>query len=564
MSNLEMRHPDDGQLLRYLDGELGARKARQVKQHLEACWQCRTELQELQDAVTNCVRYRRNVLETGLPAPPNPWTDLTRGFTEIDASLTRKPLQARLAALLPSRPVTRRLATAVTALVVIGAIVHQLRETPEVEAATLLKKAIVAAEVRPPAIRRIRIRTRTREFTRVIGEQVAAAETQQPVEALFRAANYNWDDPLSAKSYQDWRESLVAKSDEVQTIQDPQSPSEECYQIRTQTSSGELLAATLTLRMTDFRPVEGRFEFRNQDWVELTELSGPWNPPAPAVARSQVSLPHPAVAPLNEHAAAPRLAAFGDELQVIAALHNVGADLGDPLEITRSGSQVVVSGTGIPAHRQKQIHDALGSLPNVVVRFSEPAPVPAEPEAPASGTDTVSPEALQSQARIEALLGGRPQFERFSSQVLDWNDAGMSRAFALRRLAQAFPPEAERQLSAADRGLLRNLGAEHVAAFQKSAANLERALTPVLVSLGATAVPQEPAAQATAWQPASEELLDSARRVETLLAVFLGMAPPEQTRSDVAAQLREGLAQLDANLRNCTRLLSRNGEEPEP
>ena len=36
MSSLGMRHPEEGQLLRYLDGELPGRKARQMRKHLEA------------------------------------------------------------------------------------------------------------------------------------------------------------------------------------------------------------------------------------------------------------------------------------------------------------------------------------------------------------------------------------------------------------------------------------------------------------------------------------------------------------------------------------------------
>jgi len=72
MSNLDVRHPDDGMLLRYLDGELPGRKARKVCAHLEACWQCRTQSEELQAVIGDCVRYRKNVLAPSLPPPPEP------------------------------------------------------------------------------------------------------------------------------------------------------------------------------------------------------------------------------------------------------------------------------------------------------------------------------------------------------------------------------------------------------------------------------------------------------------------------------------------------------------
>ena len=70
MSSLE-RHPHADDLLRYADGELPARQMRKIRSHLESCWQCRTELEEMQNVVGECVRYRKSVLEPHLPAPPS-------------------------------------------------------------------------------------------------------------------------------------------------------------------------------------------------------------------------------------------------------------------------------------------------------------------------------------------------------------------------------------------------------------------------------------------------------------------------------------------------------------
>jgi hypothetical protein len=68
-------------------------------------------------------------------------------------------------------------------------------------------------------------------------------------------------------------------------------------------------------------------------------------------------------------------------------------------------------------------------------------------------------------------------------------------------------------------------------------------------------VRSEPAA----WQPATEELVGAARRVETLLAVLLGMAPPENPADDTPSQLLAALAQLRASQEHCQRLLSYDG-----
>ena len=51
MSSLGLRHPEEDLLLRYLDGELPHRKARRLRKHLEACWQCRAEVEQLETTV---------------------------------------------------------------------------------------------------------------------------------------------------------------------------------------------------------------------------------------------------------------------------------------------------------------------------------------------------------------------------------------------------------------------------------------------------------------------------------------------------------------------------------
>ena len=114
MSSLQVHHPEDGLLLRYIDGELPARKVRQVARHLEACWQCRSEVEDLQVTVADCVRYRRNILQTHLPPPPSPWPDLYREFARVDASLREEPWLARLKGSFGS-PTIRRWGVAVAA-----------------------------------------------------------------------------------------------------------------------------------------------------------------------------------------------------------------------------------------------------------------------------------------------------------------------------------------------------------------------------------------------------------------------------------------------------------------
>ena len=79
-----MSHPEDEELLRYADGESSARAASRIRRHLEACWECRAKLEEQQNTVGECVRYRKDVLQRHLPPPPAPWADIYRGFAEVE------------------------------------------------------------------------------------------------------------------------------------------------------------------------------------------------------------------------------------------------------------------------------------------------------------------------------------------------------------------------------------------------------------------------------------------------------------------------------------------------
>src|SRR5690348_16769349 len=95
MSHLS-HHLETEQLLRYADGELATRESGEVRAHLEACWQCRAQLEGLQATVSECVSYRKNVLERHLPAPPAPWFDIRQKFVEVDATIENPGFWPRL------------------------------------------------------------------------------------------------------------------------------------------------------------------------------------------------------------------------------------------------------------------------------------------------------------------------------------------------------------------------------------------------------------------------------------------------------------------------------------
>jgi hypothetical protein len=185
-------------------------------------------------------------------------------------------------------------------------------------------------------------------------------------------------------------------------------------------------------------------------------------------------------------------------------------------------------------------------MAHVVMQFSNPSPhLPEDRPAPAG--ITARAELPKLQARLEEQVGGRVYFEQLAGQALDMGDTVMSRVYALRRLAERFPPPVEAKLSGQEQQLLRRLEQEHAGVLARQTVELNRLLDPVLVSLGAK--PAEILAgpiAATAWQPATETLFQSARRVEALLAAMFAGAPSQAPESQLPQDLLTGLAQLRA------------------
>ena len=547
MSNLGTRHPNDEQLLHFADGEMTASETDEIRGHLKACWQCRSELEGIEQTIGECVRYRKIVLDACLPPPPEPWFDIYHRLARIDESENRRLWISRflepLAAAL--RKPSRWAAVSATLLLIAFAVQH-FRHAPSVQAAELLRKA-VAAESKPRAPRRIQIRTRTGRLTRVVGGPAIPAKTGAGddslagLEAQFRAAHFSWDDPLSAKAYSDWRDQLPGKTDEVTLEPDR-------YQLRTATDSGELVAATLKLGLPDLHALESTLQFRDGEWVTMSELPDAPEQQASNEAAGAAAASHRYSSKPESMKELPAAATPGEELAVLVALHRLGADLGDPVEVTRSRGEILVTGTGIAPNLQQEIREQLRSIPRVTVDLStEPSGESAGVEAGNASRIAVVPGTGRLQTEMERRLGGRAAFEQFADHILDTTDAAMSRAHALRRLAERFPPDIETQMTLRQRQLLGALRREHAEALFRNVAEIEEGIGPMLdKSLDARQEVREPGT----WQDETEQLFGEARNAETMLVALLSASVNETQSPELPAQVAASLAQLRIRAEN--------------
>jgi hypothetical protein len=190
------------------------------------------------------------------------------------------------------------------------------------------------------------------------------------------------------------------------------------------------------------------------------------------------------------------------------------------------------------------------------MQFSEPAAAPlgSEPVVPDSASGGSKPAGIQ--ARVEQQVGGRAEFERLSEQVLDRNESMMSRAYALRALAQRFPADREAGLSPQERQVLRDMARDNAAALLREASVIERALTPILTAMGGSAAAR-PAAVESAWQPSAEELFQASHRVEMLVSVMLGAARGNGSTDRLPSELLSAVRELRADVDKCQELLGR-------
>ncbi|HEY3841169.1 MAG TPA: hypothetical protein VGL72_31575, partial [Bryobacteraceae bacterium] len=223
-------------------------------------------------------------------------------------------------------------------------------------------------------------------------------------------------------------------------------------------------------------------------------------------------------------------------LQVFFVLHRLGADLGDPVEISQHAGDIEISAMGLSGGRQRQLRAAFRDIPSLTLRFDSGAP---HGKAAREQSQSVQPGDTVGPTRLEAILGSAQAAEDFTDRALDASDAMMARAHALRALATAFGPAQEAALSADDRNQLTEMRNEHATALTARAAELRAALRLVLGEIPAARGSeniQEP------WQFASRKLFTAARQFDDTLnrEVAGGGAP----NSDFG-KLSAALVQLD-------------------
>lgn len=228
-----------------------------------------------------------------------------------------------------------------------------------------------------------------------------------------------------------------------------------------------------------------------------------------------------------------------DELKVIAALHQIGADLGDPVSVVREPDKIVVSGAGLEGKRLEEIRSSIAELPNVIFELTPPASNPAEPSAPVAESGRSSP----IQEEIARQFNNQAAYQQFVDRSLETSEAIMARAHALRTLAYRFPPNVEAQLSASGTDLLASLRDQHTGALIDKVQQIDDSLRPLLEALGVRPNPPEPTPM-TNWQDATYELFAMAQKVDRLVGSMVAPSSSIRLTDSTPTETAAALSQL--------------------
>ena len=488
-------HIDERELMGYLDGELQAARAAEVRHHLDACDECRNYINEAQAAL----RTYNSAHRDSLPAPPRPWADLREQFQDKDAG--RSPILRFETRPRPSSARRKPMWwAALAAGIAMAALIFRLSTGQTVSAAELLEKA--SAQDRPVA--RVQVKTSKGRFVRAAREQGDAQ-----LAAMFREANFDWVEPLRAQAFADWRNGLDDKRDDVRILG-------RFYKITTSTPEGTLSEVSITIRAADMRAVEERFQFRNSEWVEISEA-----------ADVESVGPEPSLAAQPNVTSAPASVSAADELRVIEALHRIRADLGEPIEVRRTERAVEVTVLGAREQREREIRTALDGIANVALRFEQPQAV-RTPAGEVTGGSVDAPEG-PLHSRLLGLTGSAANVETFTNATLEASESVLARAHALRQLSERFP---EREGMVGER--LRQIEADHIGGLRAAVDRLTALLQPLTG-------PVEPGRSRAVDARA---LLGSAQRLDTILTIALASPKAGDDPEQVLGRMKMALAEL--------------------
>ena len=253
-----------------------------------------------------------------------------------------------------------------------AAALLQNAEAAERMQATEGKSGVVRQQVSIRADNRSISRTLHRDLQRRRRPKIEAQDPNASfIHTMLDRADIPWNDPLSVSSYKTWHDRTLHPSDEVESSEDG------LVTLSTRSDDPQIREESLTIRVNDFHPMRRKVEFRNDEVVEIAEISysiSPWDgdnseawfEPDTTGHGAALRAPAPIRIPFPQRLSDSQL--MEAQLQVMLVLKQLDADT-ERLEVKRMATGVRVNGVVESDERKRQISSALIPIPHVTVQI---------------------------------------------------------------------------------------------------------------------------------------------------------------------------------------------------
>jgi hypothetical protein len=218
-----------------------------------------------------------------------------------------------------------------------------------------------------------------------------------------------------------------------------------------------------------------------------------------------------------------------EELAVVAELHHLKADLGEPIDLDHTeNGRLVVNASGLGTDRAEVVRKALARFPELAVHFSEPKALP-RAVSPAIPT-TRRPVAFE--AELIRYAGGRESLQQIANSALDASDQITMYVHAIAKLDDRFAVSRS-SMDAGDLALLSQIRVEYRNGASGSLKLLQSMMEPLFETLRI-----EPA------DVSRQDLLETALDVDRLLNAAFAGAHSDLEDPQLYSKLRTRIKQL--------------------
>jgi hypothetical protein len=517
-------HPEETVLLLAMEGELSAQNADQVAAHTRTCLLCQTRMAEVEQGFAVYEEFRNTVLLPEVQPAAHSFREFPARLKEVSGERPSKT-----GAWKRTRDFWRRLlrggaavrwVSVTAAVMVVAFLVTQTLLNPvRLSAAELLERA--AAFQNPSSVQttggrakkarqRVRISSGgaavVRDFQWTVGTPIPNARWQDETDPG------KWNAPLTADGFSQWRNSVSQKYDQLKRAGGD-------WTVDTTTSGNAIREAWIVVRASDFHPTEQHIRFsddRSLDFEELTfdvaddqAVKSPTNEAQNVAAQQQ---PANRPEPPAHQAADPNEAEF----EIRYLMFQKEWDLGEDLEIARTGGIVSVKGAASSQERAQALREALGQIAGLRVDISSPPVSQAgKPATVGNPPASTNPSALLK----ETLEKGMPipeQRHDFVDRCLAASDNAMAHASAILKLAERYDEPNEAALTVNSRARLREILRVHLERLSIADAELD----PLIQLLSGPATGRAAAGTAN-WRETVQVLFKRIREQDSVVTALV-------------------------------------------